>query len=1044
MAQQDFILSGTLPTAQDGSALSGAELTLLGYAVDRFAAAGSTPYLVDNSATLAADNAHITVTDDVVTVSSSTDRLADTDTHYVIINKSIRVASGGSLRMPAAQGTHLTLVNCTIGQDGGTGATHRWLVGVSGGATDSAAGTGRSRDVSIATGSANTSTLNLYGCKVNGAASAAFQNSVQPADAIFSDFVIPGNQSLFGRTNGGRISNVDMSNKGNIYSMSAYGNYDLFSGVGLDSAVWAMNSDSNQDIPLLDRPNFTNDNQDIFYEFNTVVANDTQRRNLPIQIIAGPVLESANNVWGAANGASNTPMIQLGGGGTGANATGAGLMQYWGFGNSYFSDAELTTPVQGVKLKVTSSVNQGRIAAANPTLANNDWGVTGGFGQDASDTVICDYVTDTDGLLSSDNYQVGTGGTVTNGYIDWMVWGTYTDQGETILGVNRSGGATPAGMVVAPIEQSWPANYTNAAGDKEYQRYPISYELRSFTHDAYVASTTVPTYSADETQVTEASQTHTNTLVGVSVKASNVAANNSPSITWNTFDEPSINDIRDRFRGGWYNYDYDLANGDHLSHAINLSLGGDGSLDYSANATNIFANCEGVHLDGNTDLFTEDTFASINFNGGSVDGHTLTSTGNATNLGAVNNATITGNNISIPSATRTRQNSTLIFNTLTNNIDLDTFSSNMVFGRRSGSTPATIRFQGITGAPTVTTDQLLGTGWSVVNPGEVQLIADSASSFTVTVDQDDVDNLVILDGGNPLAEGGSVTVQNITYNFPAEQFEVRPAGNLDDVDGVPGIRTRGGYFQIQDSDGNDILPRVEITSATTLNDVTVTKGSDNTDAWVAYYKPATGWGSGRTAYNFTIDPIGQLTENHQVQPSEIANVLVENSTTDPGSVLGSAYTFAGSKLFIHISAPGNSLNSAESQAISLEAANSEAYFHVHVFGQRTTQLFEPGINNGSTWLTATDVQFESGKTNDPQQIVSQVTGGLPDGALLTPDAAGYNEVININEASASIPQIQAAFGDSLTDVKSNQAVLLTATQRGAVKSATYSAGTLIP
>ena len=1044
MAQQNFITSGTLPTGPGGAALSGAELTLLGHAVNRFAAAGSAAYVTDDSATMASSLAGVDLDGNVLSFPSGLSINPTADVTYNIINKVVLLQ--GPITMGNNNGNHLNFINCNIYIDAETG-NNAWILGCSNSLTDN-----RARSVRISDGATNTSTVSLYGSILVNTRfdyTGGFgQNSVQVADCIFSDMISGGSYGgsfgaswTIGRANGARYHVVNIDSKAGISGIAAYGNMELFSGVELDNYSWSTNTDGNADRSpsLLDRPNYNNDDQtNNFYNFNSSPGNDTVRQNAAVQTIAGPVLESADIAWGVLNGATGSGIITTNGA---ANRNQAGITNYWGHDSRYFEDAQLTVPVQGVKLRVTSTVDDSTISAGSATITDNTWS-DGGFGAGTGGTVICDYVTNANGIMSSDSYILGTAAAA-NGYVNWINWRTFSDQGVTVLGNNTADNRTPAGLVLAPIEQTWPLNYTsNAAGSKGYNRYPITYETRSFTHDVHVAEQTVPTYTAGQNQATDELNTVATSLVGETVKASNVAADNSPSITWSIGDTPSINDVRDRFRGGWYDFDYDLADGNHLGPVV-LTLAAVGGTNYEAAAGSISAACSGIALDGTTDLFTEDTFASINFNGGSCAGHNLTALTNITNLGAINNSRLEGTSIEFPTATATRTNSTLVFNTLAGRIDLATFTSGMIYGRRSGTDAATIRFDNIADGSTINTNQLLGTDWSVVTPGEIQLIATATNAFTVTVTQYDVDNLVIETApGVALTPGNTVTTDFITYVFPEESYDVRPAGTIDE------IRARGGYFQIRHA-GTDVLAITPITNTTMLTDITVQKGASNTDSWVAYYKPATSWGSDRTAYNFTIDTIGQISENYQVQPIEIADVLVANSETDPGNNLSASYTQGGTKLFIHIDAAGNSLNSAESQAVSLEAANSLAYFNVHVAGQRTTQLFEPGINNGSTWLTATDVQFESGKTNDAQQIVSQVTGGLPGGALLTPDASGYNEVININEVAASIPSIQEAVAGSidpvnttLAEVKGNHAVLLRATQRGAVKSATYSAGEL--
>ena len=428
---------------------------------------------------------------------------------------------------------------------------------------------------------------------------------------------------------------------------------------------------------------------------------------------------------------------------------------------------------------------------------------------------------------------------------------------------------------------------------------------------------------------------------------------------------------------------------------------------------------------------------------GSIENSTFSSAGNITLNGNVTESNVSSIGDIILSSSTECSDTTMMAGDI-NDVTLTSFTSGMTFGNGN------IRFALVTAGQTTTLDDLLGTGWSFENNGQVTLHSDVA--VNVTVDADDVTML-----GLAIVPGTPFVRNLITYNFAEESFNVRPAGYIQNdtnaLDYAGSINARGGYFSIK-SGSTTILPRVDIDSSTTLADVTIEKGTTDNSTWTAYYKPATGWGAGRTAYNFTIDSFGAIDSDRTIPVSEIADVLVAGSTVEPTLGHGAySQTGAGTTTTFRIGVDavpgsaggdGNMLNSGATQALCLEAANSLAYFDVHFSNNRTEQLFSPDINNGSTWLTEDEVLFVSSDTdtNPAQQIISQAVGAGAGGSLPTQNPNGYPEVLAIAEASASIPTVQAALDLSLIEIKENHQVLLTATQRGAVKAATYSAGDL--
>ena len=1052
MAQRNFFTAqagDTIPAALSG--LSGEDLTLLGYGVNRYAAAGAATLAVDNSATLAADATNITVANELVTIDGA-GRVPNTGTHYFIVNKSVRIATASSLRCPTANGTHVSLINCTILIEGQVSTNHEFRIGCS----TSAGNNDRSRDVSIAGGENNTASMNLYGCAVLNSAgtSTNFSTNLQPADCIDTDLWSVANPHLLGRTNGGRLQNVTMSKKslppGPV--LTGYGLYDLFSNVNIDNYIWAVNSDTNQEIALVDRPNFSNPNQETFYEFNTVTGIDNDgRQSLPIQIIAGPVLESANNVWGPANGATGvTPMIQLGGGGTGATATGGGLMQYWGYGNSYFSDIALTNPVPGVKLRVTSTVN-----ATLLTAAAKDWG-DGGFGQQLGGTVVCDYVTDVTGRFASDSYSIN-GVAAVDGYVDWMAWRTRPVTGARVLGTNTSDISSPAGLVLAPIEQSWPTNYTNASGGKAYQRYPINFSVRSYPFDVAIAQQTVPVYGADDTQVTEEEQMVVASLVGTVIKSQNVnAVNNSPNIAFPAGSTVSINDVRDAYRAGWWNYDYEVIGDNPLTRILSLEVSNTHGSDYSFASGVLTVRGNGIALDGTNDLFTSDTnLTTLNLNGGTLDDHQLTVSGAVTGLGNTNDSILRGGSIAL---TGTVTGSTLSAPTITG-ATLATFTGG---GNTYGVDNATvaITFTGTGGTQTL--DGLLGTGWDIGDSVNLSLASNQAT--IINVDAQDVATLgLVASDGTTLTQGkSSATANNITYRFPDSSvvFTHEAFGNGGSFAVFSRATPTAAWAQVQSTQ----RPGAGVQATIQVENPNV--------EYIALWKPMSALHFCNTAYYDFTGGISADTEREIITLAISPELISSAASTVPAGVSISWNPGSGSTAGQLVgSLTGSDTGEDRVSDAATQTLLRTAYFDTDYFdtivnsvnGTVNPVLLPSPLASGgradfiipdspvSTRANGDFLELEAGTVSSAvaQQGITALTNSGTDS--LTAQISGTNAGVTISFAAVdiatspdgiSVAEVTAAVNTELVPVKANHQVLLTATQRGAVKAATYSAGEL--
>ena len=1100
---QNFTTSGTLPTGPGGAALSGAELTLLGHAVDRFAAAGSAAYLTDNTSDLAAASANITENGNTITVSAVTVINPAGPNVYNIINKAVFLDS--LLVMGTNNGNHINFINCNIYGRATTG-NNQWSLGSSTNLT-----TNRARSVRISDGANATSTINLYGCIYSGfggdyTVTGGFgRNGVQPADCINSDVLsggigndTGGQGIILGRANGARYSNVNIDSKKGRGEIAAYGNVELFSNVNIGNMGWSTNTDTSADRSpsLLDRPNFDNEVQtNAFFNFNSSVAADVDRQNAAVQMIAGPVLESADNVWGLLNGVAGEIGIITA---TAANRTQAGLMQYWGYGNSYFSDPALTVPVQGIRLRVTSTVDDTSIDAGSATVSANTWS-DGGFGAGNVGTVICDYVTNASGIFSSEKYKLGSEDEEV-GYVDWINWRHFDDVGVTVLGRNTSDNRTPAGLVLAPIEQSWPLNYTsNAANSKAYNRYPISYEIRSFTNDTLLASTTVPTYEAGDAQVTEDDQVLSNTVVGISVKSQNVAADNKPSLSFQANSPVSINDIRDAYRAGWYDYTYDIANGAHLVPEINTVIGDtftfiatagqteftfgagidsitevtidetDATSDFAINGTNneiidysgtaltadqvivitcvideITTSVNTVAVRGNSiagttgDLFTTDAeLGTGRFGGASLDGHVLTYSGDVTDLGSVTNSTITAPSIALTS-TSASNNSTFsgdVSNASDTSFADGTTETNNIF------TGGTISFTGLTADQEYSAEDLLGEGYSAT--GTVTIV----SSVAITLATNDA-NVV---GSAAGTETGAVTKEaaTILYNVNV----TIPTGS-------------NGFLTVRNLGGNTNLQELTITNGVLSAPVNEISNKNPLNIGI-FYKLNSTTGSSGTVYRTRLVTVnGNPGADVSVEPSVVNSVFTNGSQElSTYSIQFAASTGASIRGTFSATSAAVSENTsrAQGQGSIILATNQANYFNWVVLNEWAQDpvdyltgevLFNNDVADVPTGTTpfgtANGVILVS-NTNDTQTIVHNFTGQLTNlvGGSTLYTGSGVRQVLNVPIGSATTATVANAVRDVVSTellpvesnqerITENQRGLETAVRRGAVKAAAYS------
>ncbi|MDA8002689.1 MAG: hypothetical protein MPL62_15520, partial [Alphaproteobacteria bacterium] len=493
---------------------------------------------------------------------------------------------------------------------------------------------------------ANTRSINSYGSTHTWYSNASVRSS-RWADFIQSEFIyynFSGGGVQFPTGNGSRwIGSSVYKYGGGALGVNPYGQTEIASSNFANLLFNHGNTGDRQPNNFVfDRPSFVDPNQTTYFGLNA----GTQGTNGIIQLIGGPSI--GRNVTEALG--TNTGGNLLRGGVIQTDAfdrARGGVLQYQGFGNSYFSDAQLTQGAEGVRARVTVNVN--------PTTIENTSGTVGGRlnsnnGTFTNGQVTNIGVTNSDGVLSTSQYQLGTDGPLTNGHIDFFAWDTSTTVGstawattqETVSGVRQV--SSPEGLMIAPIARAYTNNNTASDANRAYNSMNVTQSARSFRWDVHQNDTSLPFADARTDLSIADGSIVVSDLQGTVVKSQNVGVDNRPIITFPNNADRSINDIRDGYRGSWYGYVFDLdvpASGvatltDPLALTLNI---GTNPESFAAGALSLRT----PNLAGTTgDLFrTESNITTLNMNGGDISDHILSSSGAMTNIGAVVSSTLT-------------------------------------------------------------------------------------------------------------------------------------------------------------------------------------------------------------------------------------------------------------------------------------------------------------------------------------------------------------------------------------------------------------------
>ena len=1027
-------------------------------------------------------------TDNIITLASTVANFT-TAGQYFIYNKKIILEPGGTIFLTANgttdnTGFHCDFINCDFIYN--TGA-NRFGVGTVNNTAN------RTRDGRVATGAAAGASMNLIGCVFD---AYNFPNATQLVltDLIDSDLRF-GSQSavnfVINQNRGARNINTSETylTTGAVVEHNFYGppaNYDdpIVFGARLRAG-----SGAGQEQTLI--PNLTQDENQtrFFWSFGP--------NNNPAFTVAGfrKIVNATdldfNNLWNA-----NAP------------GTAGSVIYYQPYQPRAFETPALETSVQNVRCRVTSNANltwgaanYGSFVNANRAIVPSTAGQTtfdvgagalaslegvfnGSSGNIASDFIINpsdntqimytgsgtitagniiviysialqhvnEYLTTATGEIVSSRHSLDAT-TYTPGYLDYGVGAANTDVGATSFVSTNEGQNLADGVALIPI-QVWKSFSTDATtGNPPVNRV----QERSFSNaiandfnlvDAdYVIGTD---YHTEQRNVIGPS------LIGVSVKSQN-ALNGVPNMTFTASSPASINDIRDAYRAGWYDFDYDITNGDHLVPEINTVVGDtftfiatagqteftfgagidsittvtidetDATSDFAINGTNneiidysgtaltadqvVVITCvideittsvntvavRGNRIAGTTgDLFTTDAeLGTGRFGGSSLDGHVLTYSGAVTDLGNVTNSTITADSIALTSSSISSNSN---FDADISNARSTSFTINNTFET------GTISYTGLTSGTTYTPNQLLGVNHTV--NGTITF----NSSVAIDVQTND----------SSYAAGTNVTFIAAPITFDFSSYIAEDANWLSDV--------KMSYRVL----GATTTP-ITVTPAATVEigqpDITL-----NTAYIFAVTKP--GWSNYRSA---DITYLGDQT---------IVPLLTEITAVDSGAAIGAAtvaYASTDSTTLLYTltgaNASSNPLAGVASSWIVEQVKNTQEYVNSLIINGSTNVEIQHSSSTTSEFF-GEYIRFQpaSGVNQEVFGWINRSGAGEPIRA-----ANGGADIFIQGSTVVSYSTIRDVVSSELLPVEGNQERITenqrgleTAIRRGAVKAAAYS------
>ena len=801
--------------APAGSDFSASPLVGLrqGFYVDRFSGALIDPDPL-NADRIADFNAvfGVTVTrvPDFVEVSTNRVVAALADRTRAICNVNIIFTGDSSLR-PQVDGAHASFYNCKISMAAKTNIGENSVIGTHAEAITTATAlredpTYAPEDGGVITGS---SSWNAYGCDIQAVVltqgSASFTggaNSLQiGGDVIGSEIYFGGDRLVAGNNlfwqiaakEGGRwieseIASTPGPTAASTNSIVQYGAPTVVDGMIFRRFGFTIGQGGTNAGPKLQvnpavsdyvslftvqgdgRPGVGNQGnifQVVGYTTPAVVA------GLPI----APVIANADSYVTTSNGQG-------------------GAILYQGYQPSYFTDLTLDTGIQNVRVRLYSTF----AATAQTSAANNFGGIPDVSVGDRTGLPLNNVnqaLSNANGVLVSEEYSFDNVD-YNDGYYDFLRFTPNTTVGSATFGSTYGLEQTiPAGIIFAPI---FDIRGVAGGGTKNFVQHATRFEERSFAFDIDTSVDVVATaLEADTEYPVVETTTVPISLIGTLVKNSN-ELNDAPNISFLTNTSVSINDVRDAYRAGWWEFIYDLPDGiTTLTDPLAITLDNDLLVDYIATDNAITVRANGLVADtgeNTADLFTEDlNISTIDFDGGNIDGQTLVASGAITNVANIENAGLSGASITFSGSDGTITDSTIV------SAAAITLPANLI---GAGSNISANGFTG--GIPTdVINFDLNNSGTTVTIQATANVSGTLLGNFTFASGATLSGSATI---GNEDGTGQIVLPDNTTLTIDGPGVSIPATANVDFGDNIDVVLRNGAteesLFGTRDLSGDDV------------------------------------------------------------------------------------------------------------------------------------------------------------------------------------------------------------------------------------------------
>ena len=582
--------------------------------------------LTDNSASLVSAQSGLTSADggSLITVTSHVQPAAG---NHVFIDKTI-VFNGNTASLSSTNtGAHLFFFNCAfIILESREASINNFVFG----STDTAAGNaatvdGRSQEENSITGANQRQSINFYGCNIqllDQTRTGIFMR-YQHTDAIWCDFAIgPAFDGIGSVQSGGRVENTgylhNVNTADNFGRLQLYAKPRSFQGVEIYD-LHILNQEQNFGQTLFVEPNFSRSESTGKYAFNGANGGASFSGLSNLFQVVGPFTPRTTDASSVDNFRTSTSNYTSYITRNNNNSTG-GVWNYYGWNPGYFLDAANTMGIQGVRVRVGSSINPSTTRTdaqfhniLNPNIAADQ--------TDGTRNVINEYISGTSGRLQTLQFSENGGSTFSDGYFDALQLNTIGNVGQDRLGINRFGQAVPDNIAIALLQDI----RSNGSAANTFVRYGATFQARAYAHDINVTETQTGDSIAEDSLISiDRSTAVLPALSGVSVKAqligaNNLYANSDTNTYFNSGQAVSINDIRNAFRDQWSRYVTDTGPTDRLNITVDAGHGS----EFTVSGANITVRGNELNTTAG-DLFLRDTaLASVNLSGHPVGGLTL-------------------------------------------------------------------------------------------------------------------------------------------------------------------------------------------------------------------------------------------------------------------------------------------------------------------------------------------------------------------------------------------------------------------------------------